>query len=189
MTALERYRGCQSHQAIVSFGEQVQYRPAKTVKTFKDEARWEPATWLGVNVETREHIVGTFKGVVKCRAIAAVEESKKFDSEKIQQLRGVPWQPVPHKKSNRIPTHIKEDEDDEEEDIEEEDEEKFEIQVEEAIEEDEDIPRKPQMVGPASGVRAMAIKKEDVEKYGYTKGCYECRAIREKWPSIQAHNH
>ena len=77
-TALERYRGHQSHQAIVSIGEQVLYRPAKTVKTFKDEMRWEPATWLGVNVETREHIVGTAKGVVKCRAIAAVEEERRM---------------------------------------------------------------------------------------------------------------
>eukprot|EP00973_Karenia_brevis_P089103 12356560-Karenia_brevis.AAC.1 len=46
-TALERYRGTQSHQSIVSFGEQVLYKPAKTVRIFKDEMRWEPGTWLG----------------------------------------------------------------------------------------------------------------------------------------------
>ena len=28
-----------------------------------------------------------------------------------------------------------------------------------------------------------------MKKDGYTKGCYGCRAIREKWSSIQAHNH
>eukprot|EP00973_Karenia_brevis_P044315 6138795-Karenia_brevis.AAC.1 len=73
-TALERYRGTRSHQSIVAFGEQVWYKPMKTVKVYKDEARWEPGTWLGVNIETREHIVGTSKGVIKCRAITAVEE-------------------------------------------------------------------------------------------------------------------
>eukprot|EP00973_Karenia_brevis_P003752 518835-Karenia_brevis.AAC.1 len=46
-TAMERYRGNRSHQAIVSFGEQILYKPAKTVRLAKDEARWEHGTWLG----------------------------------------------------------------------------------------------------------------------------------------------
>eukprot|EP00973_Karenia_brevis_P016959 2326754-Karenia_brevis.AAC.1 len=51
-TSLERYRGTQSHQSVVAFGEQVHYKLMKTVRVFKDEPRWEPGTWLGVNPET-----------------------------------------------------------------------------------------------------------------------------------------
>ena len=55
-TSLERYRGTQSHQAVIAFGEQVLYRPPRTVQIFKDEMRWEPGTWLGIIAESREHI-------------------------------------------------------------------------------------------------------------------------------------
>ena len=35
----------------------------------------------------REHIIGTSRGVAKCRAIAAVEDSKKFDETKLTEIR------------------------------------------------------------------------------------------------------
>eukprot|EP00973_Karenia_brevis_P095124 12425779-Karenia_brevis.AAC.1 len=145
---MERYRGSKSHQAIVSFGEQVLYKPAKTVKVHKDDPRWEYGTWLGVSMETREHIVGTSKGVIRCRAITALEEEKKFQADKINEMQGTPWQPVPGRKTNRIPTRIAEAEDGEVEDDEVDpvEEENFEIQVDDAAEEDDDF-TKPDMSG------------------------------------------
>eukprot|EP00973_Karenia_brevis_P081778 11337618-Karenia_brevis.AAC.1 len=53
-------------------------------------------------------------------------------------MRGTPWQPVPGKRSNRIPTQIEGEEDQEEENMEEEDQE-FKVQVK--IEEDESMPK------------------------------------------------
>ena len=88
-TSLERYRGTQYRQAVVPFGEQVfckRMKIMKTVSIFKDEPRWELGTWLGVDVETRGHIIGKSKGVVKCRAISAVDESKKFNEGKIREM-------------------------------------------------------------------------------------------------------
>eukprot|EP00973_Karenia_brevis_P086827 12041848-Karenia_brevis.AAC.1 len=64
-TALERTRGRTTHQGIVAFGECVQYKPAKSIRIEKAEARWESGIWLGIIVETSEHMIGTEKGVVK----------------------------------------------------------------------------------------------------------------------------
>eukprot|EP00973_Karenia_brevis_P042574 5893899-Karenia_brevis.AAC.2 len=146
LTALERTRGKATHQAIVAFGERVMYKPAKSVRVEKAEARWEDGVWLGVSPETHEHLIGTSRGVVKCRAISAVEESKKFDKNFIEEMKGLPWQPVPGRKSNRVPTQIREEVDDEQEDAEDEDEKQFEVQVEvEEDDTDEARPLKPEL--------------------------------------------
>ena len=87
------------------------YKPAKTVHIEKAEPRWMDGIWLGIVRETHEHIIGTSRGVIKCRAIAAVEENQKFSKQDIEEVRGVPWQPVPGRRTNKIPTHIKESED------------------------------------------------------------------------------
>ena len=186
-TALERYRGTQSHQSVVACGEQVMYKIMKTVKIFKDESRWEPGTWLGLNVETREHIIGTSRGVVKCRAIAAVEEDKKFNEAKLKEMKALPWQPVPRRRTNRIPTAIAA-EGGEEEKVEDEDVEKFEVQVEQQAE-DEDMPKKPQFSDKASGSRAMYVRQQDIKEHGPTKGCIGCRAIEGKRSYTPAHTH
>ena len=91
------------------------YKPVKTVRIEKSEPRWVDGVWLGLTVETHEHIIGTSKGVIKCRAISAVEESRKFNKQVVEEIKGVPWQPVPNRRSNKIPTRIQEDEDDEDE--------------------------------------------------------------------------
>ena len=83
------------------------YKPSKTVSIEKAEPRWEDGLWLGIIPETHEHIIGTCRGVVKCRAIAAMEESKKFDRKMVEDMQGLPWQPIPGRKTNRIPTHIR----------------------------------------------------------------------------------
>ena len=184
-TSLERYRGSQSHQAVVAFGEQVLYKPSRTVQTFKDEMRWEPGTWLGIMTESREHIIGTSRGVFQCRAIAAVQEEKKFIESALHEMQGVPWQPVPGRKNNKIPTRIAEEG---EEEVEDDEAEKFEVQVEE-LEEDKDMPRKPHMTDMTRGSRAMYVKQQDIRDHGPTKGCMGCRAIKGKWSYIPSHSH
>ena len=105
LTAMERTRGKTTHQTVVAFGERVMYKPSKTVRIEKAEPRWEDVLWLGIIPQTHEHVICTCRGVIKCRAIPAMEESKKFDKEMVENMQGLPWQPVPGRKTNRIPTH------------------------------------------------------------------------------------
>ena len=106
-------------------------------------------------------------------------------------MRGTPWQPVPGKRSNRIPTQIvegsEEDEEQDEENAGQEDQE-FKIQVE--IGEDEDVPKakRPEFEDGNSEVRGMYVTRKDVDEFGPTPGCNGCRAIVNKWSSHMGHN-
>eukprot|EP00973_Karenia_brevis_P075204 10447424-Karenia_brevis.AAC.1 len=93
-------------------------------------------------------------------------------------MKGVPWQPVPGRKTNKIPTRIEEGDEVEEEDDDEEVE-KFEVHVEQQ-KEDEDVPNKPGMASATPGTRAMYVKRQDIKDYGPTKGCIGCKAIEGK---------
>ena len=53
-----------------------------------------------------EHLIGTERGIVKCRAVRRLDEVGNFDAAKIAKIRGCPWQPVPGRMSMRIPTNI-----------------------------------------------------------------------------------
>ena len=57
---------------------------------------------------TNEHLIGTEKGVLKCRAIRRHDKSDQFDALLIAKLTGTPWRPVPGRNSMNIPTNIKE---------------------------------------------------------------------------------
>eukprot|EP00973_Karenia_brevis_P047656 6613462-Karenia_brevis.AAC.1 len=87
-TPLERSRGRSAPQRGVGFAECVMYKPAKTVKLAKDEARWEYGIWLGILIDTGENIIGTNKGVIRCRAITPLEKKKKYNKEKIEEMKG-----------------------------------------------------------------------------------------------------
>eukprot|EP00973_Karenia_brevis_P064001 8893993-Karenia_brevis.AAC.1 len=62
LTAIERTRGKTTHQSIVAFGERVHFKPAKTIRVEKAEPKWCDGVWLGIIVETHEHIIGTSRG-------------------------------------------------------------------------------------------------------------------------------
>eukprot|EP00973_Karenia_brevis_P075571 10498545-Karenia_brevis.AAC.1 len=189
-TPLERSRGRSAPQRGVAFGECVMYKPAKTVRLAKDEARWEYGIWLGIIIDSGENIIGTSKGAIRCRAIAPLEKKKKYDKARLEEMKGTPWQPVPGKRSNRIPTQIlegSEEEEQEEQNAEEEDQE-FKVQVE--IEEDEGIPKpkRPEFEDRGDDIRGMYVRREDVNDFGPTPGCNGCRAIVNKWSSHMGHN-
>ena len=75
----------------------------------KDEPRWRSGIWLGFIDHTNEHIIGTRKGTIKCRAIRRNDASDQFNAKMIEEMKGTPWRPVPGRDSLRIPTDIKED--------------------------------------------------------------------------------
>jgi len=106
-TARQRTRGRSAMAGTVGFGEQVLYKPMKTIKIDKSEARWVKGTWIGIIDHTNEHIIGTEEGVVKCRSIHPREKDKKWSVEDMLKIKGTPWKPNPNRKSIRITTRIK----------------------------------------------------------------------------------
>ena len=72
----------------------------------KDEPRWRSGIWLGFIDHTNEHIIGTRKGVVKCRAIRRNDASDQFNAKMIEEMKGTPRRPVPGRDSLKIPTNI-----------------------------------------------------------------------------------
>ena len=63
---------------------------------------------MGFIDHTNEHIIGTPKGTLKCRAIRRNDVSDQFNAKMIQELKGTPWCPVPGRDSLKIPTNIEE---------------------------------------------------------------------------------
>jgi len=200
-TARQRTRGRSSMASTVGFGEQVLYKPMKTIKIDKSEARWLRGTWIGIIDHSNEHIIGTEEGVVKCRAIHPREKASKWDIDAMMKIKGTPWKPNPNRRSLRITTRIKiDDEDDSECENEDPDKapedigEDFEVKIGE--EEDEEMQReavrqekeKERFKSKHGKSLKMYIMKEDVIKYGYTPRCPGCKYLLGERKNIEGHN-
>ena len=105
-TTTQRLKGNAVVPDIAEFAETIMWKPAKTVQVDKDEERWRMDIWLGFLEHSGEYIIGTERGVVKCRAVRRLDEVGNFDAQRIGRIRGSPWQPVPGRLSMRIPTNI-----------------------------------------------------------------------------------
>ena len=69
-TAYERIRGEVCAVPVVPFGETVMYLPLKTTKSNKGEAVRKIGVWLGTIERTEETLIGTTRGIIKCRAVS-----------------------------------------------------------------------------------------------------------------------
>ena len=97
-TSRQRIRADPSIPEIPKFGEHVLMS--------KYEPKWKSGIWLGFIDHTNEHIIGTSKGTMKCRAIRRNDVSDQFNAKMIEELKGTPWKPVPGRDSLKIPTNI-----------------------------------------------------------------------------------
>ena len=201
LTSRCRTKGRASMTAKAGFGEQVLYKPSKTVKIDKTEERWKDGTWLGVIDGSDEHIIGTDEGVVKCRAIHPKEDKDKWDMSALNKIVGTPWKPNPNRNSLRIPTriagrHETDDTDDEGNDIEDFGD-VFKIRPE--IGEDADARREALRVEKQKELAEKSILKNgeprklyitmaDVHKYKATPGCNGCRHAEGKISWTASHN-
>ena len=175
------------------------FKPAKTVSIQKDQSRWRTGTWLGFIDDTNEHIIGTCRGTLKCRAIRRFDATGQFNAIEIEDMRGSPWEPIPGRNTLKIPTNIEESGEvvnDEGEADGYAEEHKTEELFQPTIDNEQDDstanneqPREPQQsrstglrVACDSGIgnslpmgfRNISITKDLVLKYGKTKGCAGC---------------
>ena len=108
-TSRQRIRADASVPEIPKFAETIYFKPAKTVSIPKDEPKWRTGIWIGFLDHSNEHIIGTEKGTLKCRAIRRHDQSEQFNALMIEKMSGTPWRPVPGRNSMKIPTNIEED--------------------------------------------------------------------------------
>ena len=160
---------------MCKFGEAVMWKPMKTAanRRNKGEPRWEEGCWMGVIFETDEAIIGTEKGMVRCRDVHRLSEGSHGYAEALLKVTGWPMRPTPGKGYRPIPSSLKDDE------VEEDDEGDVEEPIadvdadmgsqEEEREEEED----------EKEMRGMSIRKQDIVKYKRTKGCRACTTAGE----------
>ena len=171
-TAWERRRGSKCNKPIVMFGERILYMPLKTatVHQNKAEPKMEEGIWLGINARTEEVLVGTRKGVIKCRDVHRVPEDKRCDAKLIHEMQGTTWQPVPGYKSDHIPVEISEEGIKAPRGEEDEDEVRYEVIP---LEEDKD--RRVEV--KKKNVTDIRVTHNDVARHGATPGCSACEYI------------
>ena len=165
----ERIRGERSKVPIAMFGE------LKTAKTLREQAqpKMKMGVWLGVIERTEESLIGTEKGVVKCRTVNRMLEKQTWNRELILKMRGDPWSPIPGIKGDHVPVEIKDD--GSPTTIEEETTEK---DPEVMFEEEPALPSKPTTSGyKGAGTKEFHVKKPMIQKYGYTEGCPACQKL------------
>ena len=155
-TALQRIKGRKVNVPWVPFGETVLFKLPKVPKMpgdFRD--RFEEGVWVGCTVRTGEHLVATPDGVFKVSSIVRKAEDRRWSSERLEQLRGTPNEPVPGSGSSKMVAYAKH----------------------RADAEATKVEYTPRQVDEEPEVRVNYIYKKDVEKYGATEGCAGCRAL------------
>ena len=151
MTAFRRMMGKPWNPRVAAFGEQVMARRPRALEQAGLEPRWDQATYLGTRWGTIDHYVADSEGHVYCtRTIRRIPEDQRWDGNRVRGVTGVP--------------------DDHDRDAD---------------------PEVPQPVAPAVAhppedpeilpkriVRGFHIKKTDMIRHGYSKGCPRCEGYR-----------
>ena len=163
----ERIRGETSKVPLVSFGEKIFYLPMKIVKRQKGGAAKLPGIWLGVNERTEETLVGTERGIIKCRTVSRLNGEEAWDKELLLKMKGLLWRPVPGREDMRIPVEISVDEgavgDDDDNHVQ---------------TEHDDDDRDDTIPTFRGGPHSFHVSRKAVMKYGTTEGCAACTALK-----------
>ena len=81
LTAHFRLKGRKFDKIAVEFGEHVHYLKLKSKGKEKLRSRWSSGIWLGHRDESGETLIGTDKGVVKCRTKKKGQRMRKDGTE------------------------------------------------------------------------------------------------------------
>ncbi len=155
-TAYYRHKGKAYKGSLLVFGERVLYLPVLTTNQKKNKLapRWEDGIFVGRKDSSREYSVSTDAGVYKASEIKRVPGSERFEQARFQSMVGNPWSMTPDVDSDlttALPTVVS---------------------IPAATDE------VPAAVPSEAIPRQICIRKQELEKHGYTKGCVRCDAIR-----------
>ena len=163
--AYERLKGKKAKVQGLEFGEGVLWkRRPEGGPLGKLTCMWNDGIFLGVKGSTGELIVGDERGVWRTRTVRRKPESERWRRENIKMIAGVPWR-LSEEDQNADGEGMRLD-----------------VTVMDK-EYREGIARPEHEAIP----RAVYIRKEDLEEFGYTVGCPGCRSILKK-TTRQAHS-
>jgi hypothetical protein len=156
-TAYERTKGKAATVLGVEFGEKLLWRKRSGQKMNKINSKWEYGIFVGVRPRSGELWVATQDGVYKTRSVRRMSKEDRWTPDCVSWVKHVPW-------------HRYKDQEDADGDIPEEKAVEAEAKETEAGNREPTIVVKTRRPPP----RAFQIRKEDAEKYGYTRGCAGC---------------
>ena len=120
---------------------------------------WADGVYLGTKNTTGEIIVGTAEGIWRTRTVRRKSEEQRWSVDNMAMVGGVPW-----RKNGEIDETVGEDL------------KGGVIKLDEGIMEADEkkVEREFADIVPP---KAFHTKKEDYDKYGYTRGCVGCRSL------------
>ena len=147
-------KGRRSNARLAEFGETVHSLIPRTKDMpGKFEERWEDGIWLGCDVRSGEHYIGTENGVFRPATTRRKPLHSRWSPDRIAAMQGSPKEPIPGSAAHRAPAYSR----------------RYRLDANQ----DEQFVRqqKPDEVP----VRDFKIYKEDALKHGATEGCPGCR--------------
>jgi hypothetical protein len=148
------------------------WKPFKTAANRKDEdeAVYQEGSWLGVVDRTDEAIIGNPQGVVRRCDVRRRPVEEQRDPEGLLSVVGWPSAPTPGKSSIAVPSSLR-DAAEEPEDEEQREEVKADVDVNTENRTEEKLGGKV----VEDQIKQMKIRRQDILKYGRTKGCTACQ--------------
>ena len=167
-TPYERVRHEQCKVPVVPFGETIMYLPMQTASGSKGEPARKMGIWLGTIERTEETLVGTLRGVIKCRTASRLTKEERWNKELVKGMTGVPWQPVPDNFGQHIPVEIRAD-----------------GQTPNDVEETESPPKEDRHADEdeleyQKKVHGLHVSRKAILKYGTIEGCPACNVINRR---------
>ena len=152
-TAYERNKNKSSKLMGLEFGECVMWRRRPVGSNLaKLAVLWGVGVYLGVKGSTGEIIIGNGDGVWRTRTVRRRPEELRWRAEEIEKIKGLPWDHEGEKKEGEV------------------------VRLERLPE--ELLKQEKQAINEElKQPYAFHTKREDYEKYGYSRGCPGCRAL------------
>ena len=144
------------------------YLPLKIASSSKGRPAKKLGIWLGTIERTEGILIGTTRGVVKCRTVSRLSEDDRWNGELIDNMLGVPCRPAPHRDGQHIPVDINVHGDVQDETEENEEPPKEDIEADDA---DLEYQRR---------THNLHVSRKAIQKYGTTEGCPACSVINRR---------
>ena len=154
LTPWARVKGRAFNQRLLGYGERILYKlPVKGPSSQPDGnmgTRWADAVFLGYHRSSNSYIVGHDNGVTMSRSIVRRPVENRWCAETLSGIKATPWSLYERPEP--------------------------EVRFREPT--DQTTGDEPRTASLPS-LRAMRINKKDLDKYGYTVECRQCRHIEE----------
>ena len=148
-TPLERLHAKKPTQEFVPFGEKVLAKQISTDHTNGMNPRYKYGIWLGMRNNSTACFIGNADDVFRAREIRRLGPQRRWDTEVINSVIGVPWRMTDGKWTVDRP----------------------EVRV-------DPIPIPP-LPFEGARIQRERITKQDIDKFGPTLGCPGCNAIKD----------